>query len=232
MNPVNRIGVFVCECGDQIAGLVDIEAITQKASALPNVAWTGYTGYWCSPSGLERMKAIASEQHLDRVVIAGCAPRTHEAHFRQSLDGRVNPQLVGMINLRDLCARPHQADRAGAAEKASAQVMMAIADLAVSRAGASVLGEFPQFGVPAILVPYPYAWRYQKVNADSLTKQGAALMIEDSKLRSGLYLTIEKLLETPDKLDTMRSAMNALRSPNAAGKIAEQIFKLAGDKNG
>ena len=104
------------------------------------------------------------------------------------------------------------------------------ADLAVSRAGASVLGEFPQFAVPAILVPYPYAWRYQKVNADALTRRGAALMIEDARLKSGLYLTIEKLLETPEKLEAMRSAMIALRSPDAAGKIASELFKLAGDK--
>jgi UDP-N-acetylglucosamine--N-acetylmuramyl-(pentapeptide) pyrophosphoryl-undecaprenol N-acetylglucosamine transferase len=108
---------------------------------------------------------------------------------------------------------------------------LAVADLAVSRAGASILGEFPLFGTPAILVPYPYAWRYQKVNADALTKRGAALMIEDSRLKSGLYLTIEKLLETPEKLDAMRTAMMTLRSPDAARKIAAQLFKLAGDKN-
>lgn len=108
---------------------------------------------------------------------------------------------------------------------------IAVADLAISRAGASVLGEFPQFGTPAILVPYPYAWRYQKVNAETLTKRGAALMIEDSKIKSGLYLTIEKLLETPEKLDAMRAAMIALRTPNAAGKIAAQLFKLTGVKN-
>ena len=108
---------------------------------------------------------------------------------------------------------------------------LAAADLAVSRAGASVLGEFPQFGTPAILVPYPYAWHYQKVNADALAKHGAALMIEDSKLKSGLILTIEKLLETPEKLADMRKAMTALRSPNAAENIAAQLLKLAGDNN-
>jgi UDP-N-acetylglucosamine--N-acetylmuramyl-(pentapeptide) pyrophosphoryl-undecaprenol N-acetylglucosamine transferase len=108
---------------------------------------------------------------------------------------------------------------------------LAVADLAVSRAGASILGEFPLFGVPAILVPYPYAWRYQKVNADSLTKRGAALMIEDARLKSGLYLTIEKLLETTEKLDAMRTAMIALRSPNAAGKIADELIRLAGETN-
>ncbi len=107
---------------------------------------------------------------------------------------------------------------------------LSAADLAVSRAGASVLGEYPLFGIPAILVPYPYAWRYQKVNADALAKRGAALMIEDAKLKSGLYLTIEKLLETPEKLGAMRAAMLALRAPEAAEKIAAQLCELAGDK--
>jgi len=107
---------------------------------------------------------------------------------------------------------------------------LAAADLAVSRAGASVLGEYPLFGIPAILAPYPYAWRYQKVNADVLARRGAALMIEDAKLKSGLYLTIEKLLETPEKLEAMREAMLTLRAPDAAGKIADQLCELAGDK--
>ena len=108
---------------------------------------------------------------------------------------------------------------------------LSAADIAVSRAGASVLGEYPLFGIPAILAPYPYAWRYQKVNADTLAKRGAALMIEDAKLKSGLYLTIEKLLETPEKLEAMRTAMLALRAPEAAGKIAAQLCELAGDKH-
>jgi len=106
---------------------------------------------------------------------------------------------------------------------------LSAADLAVSRAGASILGEFPLFGLPAILVPYPHAWRYQKVNAEMLTKRGAALMIEDAKLKSGLALTVEKLLETPEKLDTMRAAMTSLRAPEAANEIARHLpTKLPG----
>jgi len=76
------------------------------------------------------MRDVVSEQHLDRIVVAGCAPRTHEAHFRRALDGGVNPALVSVFNLRDLCARPHQADRAAATEKAGDQLAMAVADLA------------------------------------------------------------------------------------------------------
>jgi UDP-N-acetylglucosamine--N-acetylmuramyl-(pentapeptide) pyrophosphoryl-undecaprenol N-acetylglucosamine transferase len=105
---------------------------------------------------------------------------------------------------------------------------LSAADLVVSRAGASTLGEFPQFGLPAILVPYPYAWRYQKVNAQRLANNGAALIIEDERLKSGLYMTVEKLLENPQKLQEMRAAMLAQRSPDAAEKIAAELFQLAG----
>lgn len=107
---------------------------------------------------------------------------------------------------------------------------LAAADLSVSRAGASTLGEYPLFGLPAILIPYPYAWRYQKVNADMLAGRGAALVIEDAKLKSGLYLTVEKLLETPEKLESMRKAMAALSVPDAAERIAVELVELAGAK--
>ena len=109
---------------------------------------------------------------------------------------------------------------------------LAAADLAVSRSGASTLGEYPLFGLPALLVPYPYAWRYQQVNADALANHGAALVIEDAKLKSGLYLTVEKLLETPEKLEDMRQAMRALSVPDAAAQIAAQLMELAGAKHG
>ena len=130
------IGVFVCECGDSIAGLLDVEAITRQARELPGVTWAGHLGYWCSPSGLEHMRSTVAEQKLDRVVIAGCAPRTHEAHFRQALDGQVSPTLINVTNLRDLSAQPHQANRAASQEKAIDQMAMAVAEMGARVAGA------------------------------------------------------------------------------------------------
>ena len=109
---------------------------------------------------------------------------------------------------------------------------LTVADLVVSRAGASTLGEYPRFGLPAILVPYPYAWRYQKVNAEVLAKAGGALVIEDGKLKSGLYLTVEKLFESPEKLESMRQAVRSLDVPDAADRIAVQLIDLAGAKHG
>lgn len=105
---------------------------------------------------------------------------------------------------------------------------LAAADLVVSRAGASSLGEYPVFGLPAVLVPYPYAWRYQKVNADYLTRRGAAIMLQDNNLNNELLTTLNVLTENPNKMKAMRAAMFELSHPRAAEKIASALIDLAG----
>jgi UDP-N-acetylglucosamine--N-acetylmuramyl-(pentapeptide) pyrophosphoryl-undecaprenol N-acetylglucosamine transferase len=108
---------------------------------------------------------------------------------------------------------------------------LAAADLVVSRAGASVLGEFPLFGLPAVLVPYPHAWRYQKVNAEFLAYRGAAVILEDHRLNNELMLTLNVLLDNRNKLKSMRAAMFELSHPRAAEKIASVLIELAGVKS-
>jgi UDP-N-acetylglucosamine--N-acetylmuramyl-(pentapeptide) pyrophosphoryl-undecaprenol N-acetylglucosamine transferase len=108
---------------------------------------------------------------------------------------------------------------------------LAAADLVVSRAGASSLGEFPCFGLPAILVPYPHAWRYQKVNAEYLARHGAAVIVEDSRLEDELLDTVKVLLDNPGKLERMRSAMRSLAQPGAAEHIANHLVALAGERD-
>ena len=105
---------------------------------------------------------------------------------------------------------------------------LACADLVVSRAGASILGEYPYFGLPAILVPYPYAWKYQKVNADYLVERGAALLLEDETLKTSLLRTITSLMADPQRLAVMSAAMTALANPDAALAISELLFEMAG----
>ena len=105
---------------------------------------------------------------------------------------------------------------------------LAAADLVVSRAGASTLGEFPLFGLPAVLVPYPHAWRYQKVNADYLASRGAAVIMEDHRLNDDLLSTLNVLFENKNKLKSMRAAMFELSHPRAAEKIAGVLITLAG----
>ncbi len=95
--------------------------------------------------------------------------------------------------------------------------------------GASSLGEYPLFALPAVLVPYPHAWRYQKVNADYLTRRGAAIMLEDHRLNDDLLVTLNVLSENPNKLKAMRAAMFELSHPRAAEKIASALIELAGE---
>ena len=108
---------------------------------------------------------------------------------------------------------------------------LAVADLVVSRSGASCLGEFPFFGIPAVLVPYPHAWRYQKVNASYLAEKGAAVILDDSRLQAELLDTVKVLLENPGKRESMQAAMRSLSKPDAAQSIASQLLELAGEKS-
>ena len=104
---------------------------------------------------------------------------------------------------------------------------MMAADLAVSRAGASALGEYPLFGLPAILVPYPYAWRYQRVNALYLEERGAAVIVEDAELNERLLPAIRNLMRTGSRRTAMREAMQSLAQPQAADSIAGLVYEMA-----
>ena len=107
---------------------------------------------------------------------------------------------------------------------------LAAADLALSRSGASVLGEYPYFGLPAILVPYPFAWRYQKVNAAFLEKQGAALLLPDAEMPTRLLPAVQELFANASRLKSMQAAMLALARPNAAQEIAGLVRELAASR--
>lgn len=117
-------------------------------------------------------------------------------------------------------AFPYLHDKMGAA--------LAAADLVVCRSGASVLGELPLFGLASILVPYPYAWRYQKVNADYLAQRGAAVRVNDEAMAESLLPTIHAILDDSLRLLQMQAAASALAQPDAAANIARELLQLAG----
>jgi UDP-N-acetylglucosamine--N-acetylmuramyl-(pentapeptide) pyrophosphoryl-undecaprenol N-acetylglucosamine transferase len=103
---------------------------------------------------------------------------------------------------------------------------LASADLALCRSGAAALGELPFFGLPAVLVPYPHAWRYQRVNADWLTERGAALTLSDERLACELLSTLQQLLMDQDRLARMGEQARALSRPDAAARLAENLLAL------
>ncbi len=89
-----------------------------------------------------------------------------------------------------------------------------------------MMGECPAFGVPAILVPYPHAWRYQKVNADFLSKRGAAVQLADESLMEEMAPTIVELLEDSSRLAKMSAAARAMDKPEAATDLARMIVTV------
>lgn len=109
---------------------------------------------------------------------------------------------------------------------------LAAADVVVSRAGAGTLGEFPAFGLPAILVPYPHAWRYQKVNADYLAERGAALRLNDESLETELLPTARQLLQDTQVRQTMAERARALAVPGAAQRVASELSSIALESRG
>lgn len=117
------------------------------------------------------------------------------------------------------CVFPYLHEEMGAA--------MAAADLAVCRSGASTLGELPFFGLPAVLVPYPHAWRYQRTNAEWLAARGAARLVEDDRLSSDLLPVVQQLLKDVDALAGMKRASSALAEPDAAMRLANELLVLA-----
>lgn len=104
----------------------------------------------------------------------------------------------------------------------------AAADLALCRAGASTLAELPLYGLPAILAPYPYAWRYQKVNADYLSERGAAIRLNDEDMPKELYDTISRLINDEARLSDMRQRSKQLARADGAKRLAALLLEIGG----
>lgn len=107
------------------------------------------------------------------------------------------------------------------------ELALAAVDLVICRAGASTLGELPFFGLPAILVPYPHAWRYQQVNAEWLVGRGAAIQVEDGRLSEELLPVVRQLLGDRAALERMSQQMQVLACPDAAARLVGELLALA-----
>jgi heterodisulfide reductase subunit A-like polyferredoxin len=123
-----RIGVFICHCGINIGGYVNVPDVTEFAKTLPNVAYAERNLFTCSQDTQERIKKVIEEYKLNRVVVASCTPRTHEPLFRETIrKAGLNPYLFEMANIRDQCSWVHMREPDKATEKARDLVKMAVA---------------------------------------------------------------------------------------------------------
>jgi heterodisulfide reductase subunit A len=121
-----KIGVYICHCGANIAGTVDVAKVVEYAKGLPAVAVARDYKFMCSDPGQDLIKNDIREQGLSRIVVASCSPRLHEPTFRRAVaTAGLNPYLFEMANIREQCAWVHT-DKEKATEKAKALVNAAV----------------------------------------------------------------------------------------------------------
>ncbi len=123
-----RVGVFICDCGSNIAGHLDCKSVTDYASTLPGVVYSKENLYTCSESGIVEIQDAIKKHKLNRVVVASCSPRTHQPLFSSSCEqAGMNPYLFEMVNIRDQCSWVHMGQHDIATAKAKDLVRMGVA---------------------------------------------------------------------------------------------------------
>ena len=122
-----RIGVFICSCGSNIAGTVNVKEVVDYALTLPHVVHAENTTYTCSADSLASIQTRLKELNLNRLVVASCSPRTHEPLFRETIrEAGLNPYLFEMANIRDQCSWVHAGRKEEATRKAKRLLGMAV----------------------------------------------------------------------------------------------------------
>lgn len=123
-----RVGVFVCDCGSNIAGVVNVPEVTEYAGALPDVALADEGRWSCSSDYIEKMKELIQEHALNRVVIASCTPRTHEPLFKRAVkEAGLNPYLLEFVSIREQVSWVHMNQPEIATQKAKDLIKMGVA---------------------------------------------------------------------------------------------------------
>ncbi len=129
-----RIGVFICRCGNNIGGVVDVPKVKEYAASLGNVVFADENLYTCSQDTQEKVKKAIEEHKLNRVVVASCSPRTHEPLFQETIrEAGLNRYLFEMANIRDQCSWVHMHEKDEATSKSRDLIRMAVANVRLNR---------------------------------------------------------------------------------------------------
>ena len=201
-----RVGVFVCHCGINIAGTVDVQAVEEYARTLPYVVYAGRNLFTCSQDTQEAMKDVIEEHGLNRIVVASCSPRTHEPLFQETIhEAGLNPYLFELANIRDQCSWVHMQLPAEATDKAKDLVRMA-----VSRA----VNNRPLHGQP---LPVTHS---ALVLGGGITGMSAALNVADQGY--DVYL-VEREAELGGNA---RQMYTTLRNPDVQEMLAGMVARV------
>ena len=217
-----RIGVFICDCGSNIAGHIDCAEVTRYASTLPNVVYAKENLYTCSEAGIGEIMNGIKDNDLSRVVVASCSPRTHQPLFSSSCgQAGLNPYLFEMANIRDQCSWVHMGDREGGTEKAKDLVRMAVAKAAFLEpqqeieasltprvlvvgggvAGLSAVETLADMGLDVVLVEQApelggFLNRIDRLFSGEKASDFAAGLIENVKSKSNVKVYLNAQMET------------------------------------
>jgi len=205
-----RIGVFICCCGTNIAGVVDVESVVAFARNLPGVSYAEQNMFSCSQDSQVKIAGKIKEHGLNRVVVAACTPKTHEPLFQETLmDVGVNKYLFEMANIRNQCSWVHKDEQEAATEKAKDLVRMAVAKVALVEPLTEPVLEVNQ---TALVIGGGVAGM---TAAKNMADQGyRTLLIEKSKSLGGNALFIHETWKGEDVQQYLTDLGEAIKAHN------------------
>ncbi len=221
-----RIGVFICDCGSNIAGHLDCKAVTEYASRIPGVVYAKENLYTCSEAGIGEIQNGIKEHNLNRVIVASCSPRTHQPLFQSSCSAAgMNPYLFEMVNIRDQCSWVHMQERDAATAKAKDLVRMGVSKAAFLE---------PQTDIEASLNPRVLVIGGGVAGltaAETMAGMGLeVVLVEKEKELGGLLKKIHRV--APHGEEASQTISNLIRSVTERSNItvytATQLHEVGG----
>ena len=203
-----RIGVFVCHCGTNIAGVVDVASVAEYARTLPYVVHVEENLFSCAQDSQEKITEAIKEHNLNRVVVAACTPRTHEELFQQTLVGAgLNKHLFEMANIRNQCSWVHSAEHDAATDKSKDLVRMAVAKAALLQ---PLTGHDLEVNQTALVVGGGIAGL---VASQYLAEQGyQTYLVEKKGVLGGQALSLHRTWKGEDVQEHLRALVNEVRA--------------------
>lgn len=209
-----RIGVFVCDCGSNIASVVDVPQVVEYSSKLPYVVYTDEGRWSCSVDALQSMQQAIQNEELNRVVIASCTPRTHEPLFKQSVkDAGLNPYLLEFVSIREQVSWVHMREPEKATEKAKDLVKMGVAKAALLEEGQEI--KLP-VGTESLII------------GGGMSGMAAALRIADQGFQA---IVVEKQPELGGYLNDINSVVHESERYSAQELLSTQREKVMSHPN-
>jgi heterodisulfide reductase subunit A len=234
-----RVGVFVCNCGTNIAGFLDTKTVAEYSKGLPNVVFVRENLYSCSEAGVNDIKQAIIDNKLDRVVVAACTPRTHEPTFRAACEeAGVNAYHFEFVNIREHVSWVHKESREDGTQKAKDLIRMGVARAAHLEPMEPIVGEVERRaliiggGISGMTVAHELATRgFEVVLVEKQPKLGGLLkalheIYPWGKKASEYLKPIVKQVEASDHITVLRSS-EVTEVKGFVGKYLVTVSSLA-----